>query len=552
MTTRPAAAAVFLLAALPLATAAPAASADAGPAPPGLIESGKQIFQGGTSPSGGEILAVLSGGTELPAASLPCSSCHGEDGTGNPEGGVSPSNLTWPALTRPYDVETERGREHGPYDARSLRRAIATGIDPAGNELHLSMPRYQMSREDMDALVAYIRQLGEDRAPGVDDDSLRVGTLLPPPGRMDGVGEAIEAVLEAWADTVNEGGGLYGRSVELATLRLPSDPAGPDEIGAAVAEFLAGERAGGEEGGVFALVGAFIAGSEDTIPALLNEHRVPSIGPFTLHPTREEPVNPWVFYLLPGLRSQGRALVRFAHERLKEATEGEEVGNGTLPVGTVLHPEKNPALETVAAAMLEEARTVGWSTFETRTYVPGAIDALGLASALATIDSRAVFFLGSGEDRQLLVQGADHFNWLPEVYIPGSMAGPRALATPGRFDGRVFLSFPTLPQDRSPEAAGAYAALAEDHDLPRRHLATQLSTLAAAHVFAEGVKRAGRRLTRSKLVDALEQLYKWDSGLTPPLSFDPNRRIGARGAYIVRLDLEEKTFERVGGWVEVR
>ena len=174
------------------------------------------------SPSGGEILAVMGGGTELPASALPCSSCHGEDGRGNPEGGVSPSNLTWEALTRPYDVETSRGRKHGPYDPSTLKRAISLGVDPAGNDLHVAMPRYSMSHEDMEALVAFIRQLGRDRDPGIGDKSLRVGTLLPPPGRMGEVGESIRAVLEAWAEEVNAGGGLYGREVEL----VPADPAG--------------------------------------------------------------------------------------------------------------------------------------------------------------------------------------------------------------------------------------------------------------------------------------------------------------------------------------
>ncbi len=64
------------------------------------------------------------------------------------------------------------------------------------------------------------------------------------------------------------------------------------------------------------------------------------------------------------------------------------------------------------------------------------------------------------------------------------------------------------------------------------------------------MRRAGRELSRSKLVDELEQLYKWDSGLTPLLTFTPNRRVGALGAYVVALDLEGKTFRRVG-WVAV-
>ncbi|HEX6198633.1 MAG TPA: ABC transporter substrate-binding protein [Thermoanaerobaculia bacterium] len=526
---------VLLLAAVLTAAATGDEEAATGLTP--LEKAGQQIYQSGTSPSGEEILAVLAGGTELPAAALPCAPCHADDGRGNPEGGVVPTDVTWDALTRPYGVEAQGGRQHGPYTESLLKRSIAMGLDPAGNELHVAMPRYRMSHEDMEALVAYMEQLGRGRRdwdPGIGPDRLRVGTLLPPAGRMEGVGGAIEGVLRAWAAELGAAGGLYGREVEVVPFTLPADTA---EWPAAVAGFL-------EEEDVFALVGAYIAGGEAELTALLRERKVPLLGPFTLLPRIERPVNPQVFYLLPGLAVQGRALVSFALERSR-------AGGGEPPVAVILHPDGNGELAEVAGEMVAEGRRRGWERLEARTYDAGALDALGLAAGLATIDAQAVFFLGDAADRQLLLQGAEHYNWRPEVYTPGSMAGPEALATPPAFDGRLFLAFPTLPDDRDPEAVAAWRALAEKHGLPDSHAAVQLTTLAAARLLEEGIKQAGRDLSRTKLVSELETLYKWDPGLTPLLTFTPNRRIGAQGAHIVALDLEGRTFARVGGWVEV-
>lgn len=499
--------------------------------------AGRRIYQTGASPSGGEITAVMSGQTELPATVLPCSSCHGEDGRGNPEGGVKPSDLTWEALTRPYGVRHESGREHPPYDERLLKRAITLGVDPAGNELHVGMPRYRMSIEDMEALIAYIRQLGSDRDPGVEDAALTVGTLLPPRDRVAGLGAAIESVLEAWAADLNERGGLYGRQVEIAAAELPDyEPARPPWV----RDFLEQER-------VFALVGAFLAGSEADLPGLLRERRVPLVGPFTIRPQLEEPVNPYVFYLLPGLEPQGRALVRFAGERLRAAAPSGEA----LPAATVLRVEDAPELAAVSAGMVAAARAAGWGQLEERTYRPGGLDPLGLASTLATLGSQALFFLGPSDDRRRLLEAAERSDWHPEVYALGSMAGAEAFAAPPSFDGRMFLAFPTLPDDRTEEAFAAYRGLAESHGLPQEHLAVQVNTLAAARLFEEAAKRAGRDLSRSKLVAELERFYKWPTGLTPPLTYHANRRIGAQGAYVVALDLERKTFQRVGGWVDV-
>ena len=48
-------------------------------------------------------------------------------------------------------------------------------------------------------------------------------------------------------------------------------------------------------------------------------------------------------------------------------------------------------------------------------------------------------------------------------------------------------------------------------------------------------------------------LYGFETGVTPRLSYGPNRRIGARGAHIVVVDLENKTYKPVGdGWFDLQ
>ena len=78
-----------------------------------------------------------------------------------------------------------------------------------------------------------------------------------------------------------------------------------------------------------------------------------------------------------------------------------------------------------------------------------------------------------------------------------------------------------------------------------------MSAYAAAQVLVEGLKRGGRDLSREKLIAALEGLYEFESGVTPALTYNPNRRIGALGAYIVSLDLNKKQFVPVSGWLDV-
>jgi len=64
------------------------------------------------------------------------------------------------------------------------------------------------------------------------------------------------------------------------------------------------------------------------------------------------------------------------------------------------------------------------------------------------------------------------------------------------------------------------------------------------------VRRCGRDLSRDGFIEKLEGLRQLDTGYAPPLTFGPSRRLGAHGAWLVRLDLAAQRLEPEGGWVE--
>ena len=49
----------------------------------------------------------------------------------------------------------------------------------------------------------------------------------------------------------------------------------------------------------------------------------------------------------------------------------------------------------------------------------------------------------------------------------------------------------------------------------------------------------------------LEGLYEYRTGLTPAISYGPNRRIGAMGAYVITVDLKTKQLVPASGWIGV-
>jgi hypothetical protein len=46
-------------------------------------------------------------------------------------------------------------------------------------------------------------------------------------------------------------------------------------------------------------------------------------------------------------------------------------------------------------------------------------------------------------------------------------------------------------------------------------------------------------------------MHDYETGLTPKLSYGPNRRIGAMGAHMVAVDLEKNRFKAVSEWIEL-
>ncbi len=179
--------------------------------------AGRRIYVSG---EGTHPITASLAGSELPATILPCANCHGADGRGKAEGGAVPSNVTWLELTKPYRAATPNGRRRPAYSEQTFRRALAEGVDAAGNPLHAAMPRYAMSPEDVSALVAYLKVLGREDVPGVTETTVRVGTIVPP----SDAGAQMAAVLSAYFQDAGE---VHGRRIALETVtvdELQNDP----------------------------------------------------------------------------------------------------------------------------------------------------------------------------------------------------------------------------------------------------------------------------------------------------------------------------------------
>lgn len=376
------------------------------------------------------------------------------------------------------------------------------------------------------------------------DTPIKVGTIIPATGPGAELGAASRAALKAYFDEINSQGGINGRKLELSVALMEADLAATSGN---IKRLIADDR-------VVAFVGGIIAGRDADIAALVQTEAVPLIGPATLNPTTDLPLNRYAFYLISGLKEQARALVNFAAAKpeLKKS-----------PAAIIYLDD---SLSTASASAAEEqARKLGWNGVSKSVQSGADFRAAEIVNDLKQKGAQAVFVFGRSATIKSLIEQSIQFGFAPTFFTTNASAGADSYAglTPA-FKDKFFLSFPTTPADI--RAADEYRALQTKYQLPAKHLAAQLTTLAAAKVFVEALKRvdANSKLEalnskavppssiagqRQKLIEALEGLKDFETGFSPRVTFARDRRIGAPGAYMVTFNPETKQLVPASGWI---
>jgi ABC-type branched-subunit amino acid transport system substrate-binding protein len=199
-----------------------------------------------------------------------------------------------------------------------------------------------------------------------------------------------------------------------------------------------------------------------------------------------------------------------------------------------------------------QSASKGWGPVWTSSYQAPYFDAVDTAQTLQQENIKTVIFFGAANDLRRLADEAGRRDWKPDLMLPGVFASKGMFDIPVTFEGRVFLGYSSMPSDHTAKGVSEFEKLHADYDIDYRHSAAQISAFVAARILVEGLKRAGRDLSRDRLVNELEGLADFQPGLMPPISYNATRRIGALGGYVVALDLEKKQFGQASKWIELQ
>jgi len=504
----------------------------AGAAAEGLTEAqvrGKRIYMEGTGR--GKISAYLAGpGISAPGKGFPCVNCHLAGGAGQSEGGIQSADIGWFNLTKEYAGKRPTGRVHPAYTTETFLAAVTKGVDPAGNPLDPAHPRYTMSRNDLLDLAAYVQAMGSEPVPGVTDDAVRVGILYPSKGPLAEASGEVRALLTGAFRETNAAGGIFNRRLEL--VEIPFDPS-------AAGSALAAARSAVGKDDVFCFLGNVGISMDDEAARYLASARVPVFVPLLAAPEGGYGADRYTFHVLASVREQARVMVDFLAGSMKAPANR---------LGLLF--AKDPSGEKGAEGAREQAGKRGLPVTAEVAFAPGALDAAGAARRMRDGKVDAVLYFGGPAEALAYAREAAAPDDGVLFLAPAPMVGDAFLSAPREFRDRVFLAAPLAPPDPGARQTADLSRIREKYSVGDRHRSFQLLAYAGVILLEEGLKRSGRGVTREKLVGSLGNVWQLPTGVTPPLTYSANRRAGAAGAAILRVDPATGQYVAAAGWRE--
>lgn len=125
---------------------------------------GQQIYYTGADASG-PISRTIAGAGMMGfgmMGDVACVDCHGQDGRGGRiemmYGAIDVADIRYSTLTT---AQSSEGTTSPAWTDADISRAIRDGVEPNGQSLKAPMPRWAMSEADVNAVIAYLKELSK-------------------------------------------------------------------------------------------------------------------------------------------------------------------------------------------------------------------------------------------------------------------------------------------------------------------------------------------------------------------------------------------------------
>jgi len=347
------------------------------------------------------------------------------------------------------------------------------------------------------------------QTPGVTDNAILIGSCSALDGPAHFLGQQTVLGATTYLHSINDEGGVFGRKVQLLAFDDGYDP----EKAPACFKRMTKE-------GVFAL--GFFVGTPTAkvyVP-MAQEEKIPVVGLFTGAQMLYEPLKHYVINVRASYYDETR-------EQIDKLWE-----NNIRKIGVLYQDDAfgKTVLDGVKLALQKHnSAPVGLGTFPRNS-----LDVDGGLKDLMTARPQAVVVVGPYSPVAAVVKKAHAAAWHPQFLTVSFVGTEEFIREAGPDSDGTIITQVVPPYDRLDYATVAlYRKELTKYYPEQKPSFASLEGFVDAMVLVEGLKRAGKDLTREKLITAIESIHEMNIGMGSKLLLDygPNDHKGFDNVY---------------------
>jgi branched-chain amino acid transport system substrate-binding protein len=369
---------------------------------------------------------------------------------------------------------------------------------------------------------------GGAKSPGVTDTEILVGTTSDLSGPVKELGGLITKGEQLYFDHINAQGGVHGRQVKLL---VEDAQYNPQKTVVAVKKLIEKEQ-------VFCLFATLGSSHTEAVRSLLVEEKIPLIAPESQSGTMSDMSRPGSKYLFStelGYNQQGRIMVDWILKQNPDAKIG------------IIYQDDDYGQNAVDGVMTAEEKH--GITIQKESFQRGTTDFTGQVSNVMKGDCDYVLIAAIVKEPIIIMKTAAALRYKPQFMGFGPTMDHRvALAAGAAGEGFIAASVANMWSSDHPSAI-EYREICEANNVPQKMRGMyHFYGFTAGQVLIEGLKRAGKTLTRKSLIKGMESIKNWEGTGLPSLTWGPNDRAGAGELMLIQIENGVQT--PITGWLK--
>ncbi|HHO55654.1 MAG TPA: hypothetical protein ENK21_04640 [Trueperaceae bacterium] len=341
---------------------------------------------------------------------------------------------------------------------------------------------------------------------GVTDTEIRIGTWGPQSGPAAAWGTVMTA-MDAYFQYINDNGGVNGRNLVLVSRDDGYDPA---RAVSAVRELIDREK-------VFALVGGIGTANGLAVLPFVKRNKIPWVSPSTGSGAFAKQSDGLIYASYTNYGIESALMTRHAIN---------ELGNKKI---AVFYQNDGYGKEGLEGVRSEVAKLVAQGSdavvVSEISYERGETNMGVQALRLSTSGADALVMYSTPTAAASLLNEIQNLDYHPRILATSALLDPSLLANPG-MQGALLAAFFKLPSvvvgegNGDPVADDIYVnVVAKYAPEAAKDPFRSLAGIAFAQPLVEALKAAGPDLTRESLLEALNNLSGYDTGLFANIDF---------------------------------